>query len=101
MPLFSIITVCYNETGNIKKTLDSIIEQSFRDFELIVVDGGSTDGTKEIVQEYEQNIAWWCSERDNGIYNAMNKGVSHATGEYVIFMNAGDWFYNKYEENIG
>ena len=49
MPLFSIITVCYNETGNIKKTLDSIIEQSFRDFELIVVDGGSTDGTKEIV----------------------------------------------------
>lgn len=101
MPLFSIITVCYNETGNIKKTLDSIIEQSFRDFELIVVDGGSTDGTKEIVQQYEQNIAWWCSERDYGIYNAMNKGVSHATGEYVIFMNAGDWFYNKHVlENV-
>ena len=94
MPIFSIITVCYNEISYIKKTLDSIIRQTSNNYELIVVDGGSTDGTKEVIQQYEKHIAWWCSEPDKGIYNAMNKGVSHATGEYVIFMNAGDWFYD-------
>ncbi len=94
MPFFSIITVCYNEISNIKNTLDSIIRQTSNNYELIVVDGGSTDGTKEVIQQYEKHIAWWCSEPDKGIYNAMNKGVCHATGEYVIFMNAGDWFYD-------
>ena len=101
MPVFTIITICYNEAKNIRKTLESTINQTFNDYELIVVDGGSTDGTKSIIEEYTQHFAWWCSEPDKGIYNAMNKGVSHATGEYVIFINAGDWFYDNYVlENV-
>ena len=95
MPIFSIITVCYNEKDSIKNTLDSIVEQTCGDRELIVVDGGSTDGTKEIIQQYKQHLTWWCSEPDKGIYNAMNKGVLHATGDYVIFINAGDRFYDS------
>lgn len=94
MPTFSIITVCYNEVKNIEKTLNSVISQSYNDYELIVVDGGSIDGTKELFLQYEQHITWWCSEKDRGIYHAMNKGVNHSSGEYIIFMNAGDRFYN-------
>lgn len=101
MPFFSIITVCYNEVKNIRKTLDSIVCQTFTDYELIVVDGGSTDGTKSVIEQYVQHIAWWCSEPDKGIYNAMNKGISHATGEYCIFINSGDRLYDKYVlENV-
>ncbi len=96
MPIFSIITVCYNEVKNIRKTLESTISQTFKDYELIVVDGGSTDGTKDIILQYEQHFTWWCSEQDRGIFNAMNKGVSHATGEYVIFINAGDRFFDHH-----
>ena len=94
MPIFSIITVCYNEVKNIRKTLESTLSQTFKDYELIVVDGGSTDGAKEIILQYEQHYAWWCSEPDKGIYNAMNKGISHATGDYLLFLNAGDWFHD-------
>ena len=94
MPTFSIITVCYNEAAHIRETLDSIVRQTCKDYELIVVDGGSTDGTKDILEQYASHFAWWCSEPDKGIYNGMNKGVAHATGEYVIFMNGGDKFYS-------
>ncbi len=95
MPTFSIITVSYNEASNIQRTLDSIVGQTCHDYELIVVDGGSTDGTVELIRTYEHAITWWCSEPDRGIYNAMNKGVSHAIGDYLIFMNSGDAFYNN------
>ncbi len=95
MPTFSIITVSYNEVKNIQRTLDSIGRQTCHDYELIVVDGGSTDGTVDLIRQYEHNITWWCSEPDRGIYNAMNKGVSHAIGDYLIFMNSGDAFYNN------
>ena len=95
MPTFSIITVCFNEAAHIQKTLDSILNQTFTDYELIVVDGGSTDGTKEMILRYDSRISWWCSEKDRGTYNAMNKGVTHATGDYVIFMNGGDCFYDS------
>ena len=95
MPIFSIITVCYNEAAHIRETLDSIVGQTYHDYELIVVDGGSTDGTKDIIEQYSEKITWWCSERDKGIYNAMNKGVGHAIGDYVIFMNGGDKFHDK------
>ena len=93
MPTFSVITVCYNEASHIRETLDSIVGQTCADYELIVVDGGSTDGTRAIIEQYAAHIAWWCSEPDEGIYNAMNKGVRHATGEYVLFMNGGDSFH--------
>ena len=97
----SVITINYNNCNGLRRTIESVANQTFNDYELIVIDGGSTDGTKEIIQQFAKHLSWWCSEPDKGIYNAMNKGVSHATGDYVIFMNAGDWFYNDYVlENV-
>lgn len=90
--LFSVITVCRNEADKIGATCDSIVSQSCRDFEWIVIDGGSTDGTLNVLEKYRNRIAVLVSEPDDGIYNAMNKGVSRATGQYVVFMNGGDCF---------
>lgn len=89
----SIITINYNNRDGLQKTIDSVICQTWRDFEWIVIDGGSTDGSRELIEKYQDHFTYWCSEPDKGIYNAMNKGVSHAKGEYVIFMNSGDCFY--------
>jgi glycosyltransferase involved in cell wall biosynthesis len=91
-PLFSIITVCHNEALNVRATCESVVSQGFRDFEWIVVDGASTDGTLDILREYAGTIDVLISEPDTGIYNAMNKGAARATGEYLIFMNGGDRF---------
>lgn len=92
---FSVITVCYNNRGGLEKTIKSVIGQTCKDYEFIVIDGGSNDGTKELLEQYDDQIDFWCSEPDKGIYNAMNKGVAHAHGDYVIFMNSGDIFHNK------
>lgn len=91
-PRFSVITVCWNEADRIRETCASVCMQDFVDFEWVVVDGGSTDGTLAVLQEYEQRMACFISEPDDGIYNAMNKGLRHARGEYVVFMNGGDTF---------
>jgi len=90
---YSIITVNYNNKKGLQRTIESVIHQTFRDFEYIVIDGGSTDGSKEILEEYDAHITYWVSEKDNGIYNAMNKGIAKATGDYLNFMNSGDCFY--------
>lgn len=89
----SIITIAYNNLEGLKDTYRSIRRQTFCDFEWIVVDGGSTDGTKEFLEEHNEELAWWCSEKDKGVYNAQNKGTLHARGEYSIYMNSGDSFY--------
>ena len=91
---FSIITVTYNAEGNIKKTLDSISIQKFRDFEVIVIDGKSQDKTISIVEAYYNQLInlSLLSETDDGIYDAMNKGVRQAKGDYIYFLNAGDCF---------
>ena len=94
-PKFSIITVSYNAKDDLEKTIKSISTQSFKDYEYIIIDGESTDGTKEILKRYGNKISYWVSERDEGIYNAMNKGAKVARGEYLYFLNAGDVFYNK------
>lgn len=86
----SIITVCMNIRDGIRKTCDSVVRQIWRDFEWIVMDGGSTDGTREILEEYSDYITILVSEKDGGIYNAMNKGIRAASGEWVIFLNGGD-----------
>lgn len=91
----SIITINYNNVFGLKKTIDSVQTQTCRDFEWIVIDGGSTDGSKELIKKNSEYFAYWCSEPDRGIYNAMNKGVAHATAEYVLFLNSGDNFYNN------
>ena len=90
----SIITINYNNRDGLQKTIDSVISQSFNDYEWIVIDGDSNDGSREIIEQYCDRFAYWCSEPDSGIYNAINKGLSHATGEYVQFLNSGDWLYS-------
>lgn len=90
MTKLSIITVNYNNVKGLQNTQQSIAAQTFHDYEWIVVDGGSTDGSKEFIAEHQAETTWWCSERDGGIYNAMNKGIMHAQGKYLIFMNSGD-----------
>lgn len=91
---YSIITVNYNNKDGLRKTIGSVIHQSLRDFEYIVIDGGSTDGSADVLKEYDAQIDYWVSEPDKGIYNAMNKGIAQAKGEYLNFMNSGDCFYN-------
>ena len=91
-PKFSIITVCRNEAANIRSTCESITQQAFKDYEWIVIDGASTDQTVKILEEFSHNITKLISEPDNGIYDAMNKGIDLAKGEYVVFMNGGDAF---------
>ena len=92
---FLIITVCFNEVTHIRETCESVVGQSCVDFEWIVVDGGSTDRTVEILEEYREKITVLISESDNGIYHAMNKGIQRAKGEYLIFLNGGDSFVDK------
>lgn len=95
MKKFSIITINYNNCAGLRKTIESVVNQTYTDFEYIVIDGGSTDGSAEVIREYADRIDYWVSEPDKGIYNAMNKGILKATGEYLNFMNSGDCFHSS------
>ncbi len=100
MTKLSIITICYNDP-NLSKTCESIINQSWQDFEWIVIDGGSNKDTLQIFEKYKNRINKFISEPDKGRYNAMNKGIKLASGEYLNFLNAGDWyFYNDVLNDI-
>lgn len=92
----SVITINYNNKKGLAKTITSTINQTSKDLEFIVIDGASTDGSVEIIREYADKIDYWVSESDKGIYNAMNKGIDRAQGEYCIFMNSGDVFYSEH-----
>lgn len=91
----SIITVCYNAKDTIEETFLSIVNQTYKNVELIVIDGGSTDGTLEVIDKYKENISHFVSETDKGIYDAMNKGIDFVTGDFVSFLNANDTFYDE------
>lgn len=91
----SIITINYNNNEGLRKTILSVLEQKPTLFEYIVIDGMSSDGSVETIREYDSCIDYWVSEKDTGIYNAMNKGIARATGDYCIFMNSGDVFYQS------
>ena len=91
----SIITINYNNHNGLKKTIDSMISQSYKDYEWIVIDGGSTDGSKELIEQYSQYMFYHVSEPDKGIYNAMNKGILVSHGEYLLFLNSGDYLFDK------
>jgi glycosyltransferase involved in cell wall biosynthesis len=92
-PVLSVITIVYNNIRDIERTMLSVLNQTYDGIEYIVVDGASNDGTLDIIKRYESRIAKLISEKDKGIYDAMNKGLALATGDYVIFMNSGDEFY--------
>ncbi|MDY2587169.1 glycosyltransferase family 2 protein [Winogradskyella aquimaris] len=93
--LLSIITINYNNADGLKKTMDSVRDQSWQEFEHIVIDGNSTDKSLEIIKSYTYKNLNWISEPDTGIYNAMNKGIDRAHGKYLLFLNSGDFLEHK------
>ena len=92
---YSIITINYNNKDGLEKTINSVLGQTSHDYQFIVIDGGSTDGSVEVLQKYADHIHYWVSEPDNGRYPAMNKGIKQATGNYLNFMNSGDTFHTQ------
>lgn len=88
----SIITVNFNDRVGLERTICSVLKQDCSDFEYIIIDGGSTDGSVDVIQRYANKINYWISEKDSGIYHAMNKGVGYAHGDYCLFLNSGDSF---------
>ena len=89
-PLISVVTVVLNATGEIQRTLGSVQEQEYKNVEHIVIDGGSTDGTVEIIRQARAGLGFWSSQPDSGIYQAMNRGLSKASGDLIGMLNAGD-----------
>ncbi len=95
LPLISVITVCFNAGAELENTIRNFLQQTYKEKELVIIDGGSNDNTIAIIKKYGKNIKIWISEKDNGIYDAMNKGISLANGHILHFLNAGDYFYNE------
>lgn len=95
-PIISILTVVLNDRENLQKTIDSVDAQTYPFIEFLVIDGGSSDGTLDIIRENQSSISLFVSEQDLGIYHAMNKGVALASGEFMLFLNAGDTFFNQH-----
>lgn len=100
MPLVSIITVVYNGVETIEQTIQSVINQSYKNIEYIVIDGASTDGTQLIIEKFRDSLAYFVSEKDNGIYDAMNKGIKKAKGEIIGIINSDDWYELDAVEHI-
>lgn len=92
LPLISIIMVTWNAERHFRQALESVISQDYRHREIIIIDGGSVDGTLDIIREYEDSVDYWVSEKDSGIYDAMNKGLLLSRGDWVGFKNADDWY---------
>lgn len=93
--LISVITINYNNVEGLKKTMTSVFEQTSKDFEYIIIDGGSTDGSAAFIESHNDKITYWVSEPDTGIFNAMNKGILKSKGKYLQFLNSGDWLFDK------
>lgn len=88
----SIITVNFNNLSGLQKTMQSVFCQKYTNLEYIIIDGGSTDGSKDFIMSHQDKLSYWCSEKDKGIYDGMNKGIAKVTGDYVLFLNSGDYF---------
>lgn len=91
--ILSIITINLNNCKGLQKTIDSVVAQTFKDYEWIIIDGGSTDGSRELIEQYADRFSYWVSEPDKGIYNAINKGIAQAKGEYIQILNSGDTLF--------
>ncbi len=94
--VISIITVVLNDVNNIEKTIKSVISQNYSNVEYIIIDGGSDDGTLKVIERFNRYISHWVSEPDEGIFHAMNKGIQRAKGDYVCFLNSGDFYKNDF-----
>ena len=88
----TIVTVTYNVESTIEQTISSVIRQTYKNKEYVIIDGASTDGSVDIIRRYDRHISYWVSEADQGIYDAMNKGIDVATGDYILFLGADDAF---------
>jgi glycosyltransferase involved in cell wall biosynthesis len=97
-PLISVITVVYNGSKTCEKTIKSVINQTYDNVEYIIIDGGSTDGTLDIIEKYEDKIDYWISEKDSGIYDAMNKGIKVANGDWIYFLGADDILFDVLDD---
>ena len=95
MKKLSIITINFNNATGLEKTIETVVSQTNIDFEYIVIDGASSDSSIDIINKYSEQITFWISEKDSGIYHAMNKGIEKATGEYCLFLNSGDYLANE------
>ena len=95
-PLVTVVTVVFNAKSHLEKTIQSVIQQTYENIEYIIIDGASTDGTLEIIKKYEDQIDYWVSEKDNGLYDAMNKAIKASNGIWLNFMNSGDLFVDKH-----
>ena len=95
-PLISIITVVYNNVNHIKQTIESVLAQDYPFIEYVVIDGNSSDGTLEIIQEYQDKISFLLSESDNGIYDALNKGIKNTNGDVIAILHSDDLYYDEY-----
>ena len=93
-PVVSVITVVYNSEKLLERTIQNILSQTYQNIELIIVDGGSKDGTLDIIKKYNDKISYWVSEKDNGLYDAMDKGLQLASGDYVWYINSGDLIFD-------
>ncbi|MBR7064151.1 MAG: glycosyltransferase, partial [Treponema sp.] len=104
--LFSIVTINYNNKEGLQKTIESVISQTCSDYEHIIIDGGSTDGSVEVIKNalqnasYAKRVSYWCSEKDSGVYDAMNKGIRRARGELIATLNSGDSYFPDTIENL-
>ena len=94
-PLISIVTVVLNDAKHLEQAIKSVLGQTYDNIEYLIIDGGSTDGTLDIIRKHEKAIDYWVSEPDSGIYDAMNKGVSLATGDLIALLNSDDWYETK------
>ena len=99
-PLVSIITIVYNDEKHLEQTIQSVLNQTYPHTEYIIIDGGSTDNTVSIIKKYSDRLAYWISERDGGISDAFNKGISKVSGEIVGIINADDWYETDAVENV-
>ncbi len=95
MPKLSIITVNLNNVSGLRKTIKSVVNQTYTDYEYFIIDGGSTDSSVEVIKEYADKITFWISEPDGGIYDAMNKGIKSSSGDVLFFLNSGDLLHDE------
>jgi glycosyltransferase involved in cell wall biosynthesis len=99
-PVISVITIVFNGEKHLEQTIQSVLDQDYGQIQYIIIDGGSTDNSLNIIKKYEKNIFYWISEKDRGISDAFNKGIAHATGDVIGIINADDWFEPKAFERV-